>query len=156
MWNNTFSKKLIKYNQPRFMLSDKMLLIFPRQRTTHVFTTHNIYKNLRKSANISIHKEENCHYTKFPFRSSKFLLILKRSTKNNLENSLPIFLSISFSYLFCSFHHCSSCLWQNEKRRRDKRRENRRGCRSSGEEQLFCGLWIFFRNDSTHPQPSSQ
>ena len=39
----------------------------------HVFATYNIYKNLRKSENISIHEEQNCHYTKFPFRSSKDL-----------------------------------------------------------------------------------
>lgn len=52
-----------------------------------------------------IHEEENCHYTKFPFRSSeKFvLLILKRSTIFNLDNFLPIFLTFPFLTFFIFF-----------------------------------------------------
>ena len=53
--------------------------------------------------------------------------------------SFLFFLPFPFLTVFALFTTVAQCLWQNEKRRMDKRREKRRGCGSSGEEQLF--LW---------------
>lgn len=52
-----------------------MLLIFPRQRTMHVFATRNIYKNLRKSENISIHEEKTVITLNSLFRVQRICFI---------------------------------------------------------------------------------